>query len=215
MGCNSIKLYEKSLSCKTASVTAFEVYKIYLSLKKHFSDKKYDYFKYHGKTRASVESYNKRKDRYFFEKISRKLNDKEIKDYFVSNFVASDNPSSVWIGEIIHSGEKNYIDWKKRQESLTYNFKQESLDLFENHKLSEVFDCSKSHPILLKKFMSSKISIETMVIYDNIFDYIKNFDNKLLDPVWETVSLRISKYKPFLNIQVIPFRIILKDIIQA
>lgn len=196
-------------------MTPFDVYCEYLAKKKHFSDKKFDYVKYNGKTRASVKSFNRRKDRYFFERLSRKLKDQEIKDYFTSNFIAADNPSSLWIGEIIHSGEKNYIEWKRRQESLSYNFKQESQDLFENHNLPEVFDCSKSHPILLKKFMSSKLSIETMVIYDVIFDYVKNFDKKLLDPIWETVSLKIIKYKSFLNIQVIPFRKILRDIIQA
>lgn len=194
-------------------MTPFDVYTEYLSLKKHFSDKKYDYIKYNGKTRASIESFNKRKDRYFFERTSRKLSDKEVKEYFISNFVAVDNPSSLWIGEIIHSGERNYTDWKRRQESLSYNFKQESQDLFENHKLPEVFDCSKSHPILLKKFLGQKLSIETMVIYDNIFDYVKNFDKKLLDPVWECVSLKITKYKPFLNTDVFHYRKILRGII--
>lgn len=196
-------------------MTPFDVYIQYLSLKKHFSDKKYDYIKYNGKTRASVESFNKRKDRYFFERTSRKLTDKEIKEYFISNFVASDNPSSLWIGEIIHSGEQNYKDWKRRQESLSYNFKQETQELFDEHKLTEIFDCSKSHPILLKKFMGSKLCIETMVIYDIVFDYVKNFDKKLLDPVWETVSLKITKYKPFLNIDVFQYKKILRGIIDG
>lgn len=194
-------------------VTPFDVYCEYLSKKKHFSDKKYDYIKYRGKTRASIESFHKRKDRYFFEKISRKFADQEIKDYFTSNFIAVDNPSSLWIGEVIRSGEKNYNEWKKRQESLSYNFKEESNELFENYKLSEVFDCSKSHPILLKRFMSGKLSSETMVIYDIIFDYIKKFDKKLLDPIWETVSLKISKYKPFLNIDVFRYKKILREIL--
>lgn len=194
-------------------MSPFDVYKEYLSLKKHFSDKKYDYIKYNGKTRASTASFNKRTDRYFFERTSRKLTDKEVKEYFISNFVSVDNPSSLWIGEIIHSGEKNYTEWKKRQQSLSYTFKQESEELFENHKLAEIFDCSKSHPILLKRFMSGKISVETMVIYDIIFDYVKNFDKKLLDPVWETVSLKITKYRPFLNIEVFQYRKILRSII--
>lgn len=194
-------------------MTPFDVYKEYLSLKKHFSDKKYDYIKYNGKTRASQEAFNKRTDRYFFERTSRKLTDKEVKEYFISNFVATDNPSSLWIGEIIRSGEQNYTDWKRRQESLSYNFKQESQELFDNYKLPEIFDCSKSHPILLKKFMSGKLSPETMVIYEIIFDYIKNFDKKLLDPVWETVSLKIQKYKPFLNIDVFHYKKILKGIV--
>lgn len=191
----------------------FEVYTCFFALKRHFSNKKYDYFKYHGKIKTSLESFNRRKDRYFFERLSRKLTDQEIKEYFLSNFVSHDNPSSLWIGQIIHDGEKNYIEWKKRQESLRYNFQQESQELFDNYKLPEVFDCSKSHPILLKKFMSKKVSIETMVIYDIIFDYIKDFDKKLLDPVWEIVSLKILKYKAFLNIDVFSYKKILRNIL--
>jgi hypothetical protein len=52
-----------------------------------------------------------------------------------------------------------------------------------------------------------------MVIYDTIFSYISEFDKKLLDPVWETVSLKIKKYRPFLNTDVFQFKKILRDII--
>ena len=55
------------------------------------------------------------------------------------------------------------------------------------------------------------MSIETMVILDMILGYAKNFDKKLEDPVWETVSLKIKKYKPFLNIDVDKFKTILKE----
>lgn len=194
-------------------VTPFETYKTYLSIKSHFTNRKYDFFKYGGKSRASVESFNKRRDKYFFEKTSRKMSDEEIIEYFVSNFVASDNPSNVWIGEIINSGERNYTDWKRRQQSMSYLFKEESEKLFENEKLDDIFDCSKTHPVLLKKFLGGSISPETMVIYDKIFRYSSDFDKKILDPVWETVSLKIKKYTPFLNIDVFQFKKILREII--
>ena len=41
-----------------------------------------------------------------------------------------------------------------------------------------------------------------MVIYNKIFSYVKDYDKKLLDPVLETVSLKIKKYDRFLNIDV-------------
>ena len=52
-----------------------------------------------------------------------------------------------------------------------------------------------------------------MVIYDIIFEYGTNFDKKLNDPVWETVSRKIKKYKPFLNIDVPHYKKILKEIV--
>ena len=78
----------------------FQVFCEYLALKSHFSNPKYDYFKYNKKVRASLESYHKRRDRYFFEKTSRKYKDKEIVDFFVSNFIASDTSNNIWIGKL-------------------------------------------------------------------------------------------------------------------
>lgn len=196
-------------------MTPFEVYQSYLSLKSHFSNPKYDYFKYNKKVRATESSFKKRRDIYWFQKTSRKYSDKEVVEFLVSNFIASDNPSSVWIGEIINSGERNYTDWKRRQQSMTYIFKEESENLFSEEKLENIFDCSKSHPIILKKFLGGSISPETMVIYDKIFRYSSEFDKKILDPVWETVSLKIKKYSSFLNIDVFQYRKILRTILNV
>jgi len=190
----------------------FDTYKTYLALKNHFTKDSYDYHKYQGKSRASLQSFYKRKDRYWFEKLSRQKEDKEIIDFFVSNFTSCSDPGSLWIGEMIKEGESRYTSWQKRIQSLTYLFKQESQEIFENG-VETVFDCSKGHPTLLKMFLSGQISIETLVIYDKIFLFGKNFDKKLKDPVWETVSLRIKKYSPFLHIDVFHYKKILKEIV--
>ena len=194
-------------------VTPFETYQHYLSLKNHFTNPKYDFFKYGAKTRASVTSFNKRKDKYWFEKTSRKYNDKEVVEFLVSNFVSADNPQNLWIGEIINSGERTYADWMRRQQSLTYLFKEQSNELFLENELESVFDCSKGHPTVLKKFLSGTISLETLVIYNKIFLFGNKFDKQLLDPVWETVSLKLKKYSPFLNIDMFHYKKILRDII--
>jgi hypothetical protein len=194
-------------------MSPFETYQTYLSMKSHFTNSKYDFFKYGGKSRATVTSFNKRKDKYWFEKTSRKYSDKEIVDFLLANFVSTDNPQNLWIGEIINSGERTYADWMRRQQSLTYLFKEQSNELFSQTKLEDVLTCSKGHPPVLKSFLSGKTSIETLVIYDKIFLFGKKFDKKLLDPVWQTVSLKIKKYNPFLNIDVFQFKKILREII--
>ena len=190
----------------------FDTYKTYLALKNHFTKDSYDYHKYQGKSRASLQSFYKRKDRYWFEKLSRQKDDKEIIDFFVSNFTSCSDPGSLWIGEMIKEGESRYTSWQKRIQSLTYLFKQESQEIFE-YGVETVFDCSKGHPTLLKMFLSGQISIETLVIYDKIFLFGKNFDKKLKDPVWETVSLKMKKYAPFLHIDVFHYKKILKEIV--
>ena len=194
-------------------VSPFETYQHYLSLKNHFTNPKYDFFKYGAKTRASITSFNKRKDKYWFEKTSRKYSDKEVVDFLVSNFTATDNPQNLWIGEIINSGERNYSEWMKRQQSLTYLFKEQSNELLSENELETLFNCTKGHPLILKKFLSGRVSLETLTIFDKVFHFSKNFDKKLDDPVWESVSLKISKYSPFLNIDVFQYKKILRSII--
>jgi hypothetical protein len=194
-------------------VTPFETYQHYLSLKNHFTNPKYDFFKYGAKTRASITSFNKRKDKYWFEKTSRKYNDKEVVDFLVSNFAAADNPQNLWIGEIINSGERTYAAWKKRKQSSTYLFKEQSSELLSENELESLFDCSKGHPKVFKAFLSGKLSLESFVILDKVFHFSKNFDKKLKDPVWETISLKLKKYEPFINIDVFQYKKILRDIV--
>ena len=194
-------------------VSPFEVYKSYLGLKNHFTRDNYDYHKYCGKSRATVQSFYKRKDRFWFEKVARQKSDQEIIEFFVANFVSCPDPETLWIGEMIKEGEEKYTNWKKKIQSLSYVFKEETEKLFDDKKVDEIFQCSKGHPLILKNFLSGKISLETMVIYDRIFLFGKDYDKKLKDPVWETVSRKIKKYNPFLNIDVQRYKSILKNVV--
>ena len=190
-----------------------DAYRCYLALKNHFTKDHYDYIKYRGKTRASNAAFYKRKDRFWFEKFARQKNDKEIEEFFVSNFIYSTDPSTMWIGEMIKEGEGRYQEWQKKVQSLTYVFKEETESVFENKKIDDMFDCSKGHPPILKIYLGGDISLESMVIYDRILGYGKDFDKRLKDPVWETVSRKIKKYSPFLNIDVSRYKKILKEVI--
>ena len=190
-----------------------DAYRCYLSLKNHFTKPKYDYHKYRGKVRATNQAFYKRKDRFWFEKFARKKNDKEVEEFFVSNFISIADPGTMWIGDMIKNGEARYVDWKKKVQSLTYTFKQESKELFSKDKIDDVLDCSKGHPPILKSYLRGNTSLETLVICDRIVGYRERFDKKLKDPVWETVSLKIKKYTPFLNIDVPRYKKILKEIV--
>ena len=191
----------------------FDAYRCYLSLKNHFTKDHYDYHNYRGKTRATVQAFYKRKDRFWFEKFARSKNDKEVEEFFVSNFIYSTDPGTMWIGEMIKEGEGRYTEWKKKVQSLSYIFKEEVENVFEDQKVDDVFDCSKGHPPILKSYLGGGTSLESMVIYDIIFGYGKDFDKRLNDPVWETVSRKIKKYKPFLNINVPRYKKILKEVV--
>ena len=190
----------------------FDAYRTYLSLKNHFTKDKYDYHKYCGKSRATVQSFYKRKDRFWFEKVTRQKNEKEVVDFFVANFVASSDPSSLWIGEIIREGDTRYNEWRKKVQSLSYIFKQEVCAIFNSKNFDEMFKIvGNRHPQILKEHLQGNLSLESMLVLDKILNYRVEFDKKLNDPVWQLTSMKLKKYSPFLNIDVFRFRKILKE----
>lgn len=179
-------------------MSAYNVYETYLALRQHFTNPNYDYFRYSGKVRTNIESFNKRRDRYFFEKLSRKKTESEIINYFVSNFIQSSDPSKMWVGELKTNGDENYLNWKTRTQSLSYRFKQELNILTEKHHLYEaLFSESESHPRIIKQYLGGKISIETLVILDDLTSFMGKLN--VDDVVISLVIHKVKKYRPFLS----------------
>lgn len=191
-----------------------DAYRQYIALKNHFTKEKYDYHRYNGKSRATVQSFYKRKDRFWFEKLARNKDDKEVVEFFISNFITCTDPNKLWIGEMIKEGEDRYTSWKKRTQSLSYLFKQEVEKIFDDSDFNSMFALNGSrHPQILKEHLRGSISIETMIILDGILNYTKEWDKNLTDPVWEIVSMKMKKYSPFLNIDVQRYKTILKKVV--
>ena len=102
---------------------AFDAYLMYLALKRHFTlGSGYDYFKYNGKTNASKSSFETRRDRYSFHKLSKK---NQPRDFLVANFVR--HGTNLWIGDLVSEPkyEDTYKAWLKRKESMSYTFKND------------------------------------------------------------------------------------------
>jgi len=195
-------------------VKPFDCYKSYLGLKNHFTKQNYDYHRYGGKSRASLESFYKRKDRFFFEKLSRQKDDSEVIEFFVSNFVSCDDPQSLWIGEIVRNGETNYTRWKKRVQSLSYTFRTEVENVFSDKKFDEMFYIDGTrHPHIVREHLGKNLSLESLVILNKILGFKKEFDRRLNDPIWKFLSMRIDKYDSFIHIDVFKFKSILKEVI--
>ena len=114
---------------------------------------------------------------------------------------------------MMREGEGRYTAWKKRNQSLSYIFKEEMEMILRDSSLDCALSFKNGHPIILKQYLGGNISIETMVILDRILGYRKEFNSNIQDPVWETVDMRIKKYSPFLNIDVFRYKKILKEIV--
>ena len=171
---------------------AVDVYLMYCALKAHFGKGDYDFVKYGGKSSATKDSFWKRTDRLFFVKTQRKYKKKQvIQDYLVSNFVQN---TKGWLGDF---NDENYIEWKKRIQSMSYNFKQE---LEKIGKVNILSVKNGQHPLLLKEYLGKRVSIETLVILDDISNFTKIWNKKLKnDVVWPKVKKLMFDYKKFLT----------------
>ena len=99
-----------------------------------------------------------------------------------------------------------YSDWSRKQQSLSYIFKEQITQLFEEYQLDDLFDCSDGHPPVLREYLGI-IDLETLVILEKVFlIFVVNLTKKLDDPVWKTVSMKIRKYDPFINIDVLQYK---------
>jgi len=193
----------------------FSVYKTYLGIKSHFNSATYDYTLY-GNVNAKHQTFLSRRDRYFFEKISKKYKDDEIVNFFVANFLTNEN---IWVGDLLTSEtESVYCDWRRRRESIEYIFEQDVERICENlennnMKFDDMFKCQNGHPHIFKMLLQKQITPETYVILDNILNFIKNLDNKLNgDVAYSTMSKRYKKYKPFVIVNDIKWYVkILRD----
>lgn len=175
---------------------AYAAYVMYLALKRHFTlGSKYDYFKYNGKTNASKQSFETRRDRYSFHKLSKK---DHPRDFVVANFLQ--HGPSIWIGDLVADSkyEDTYKAWLKRRESISYVFKSdiEQLDSIDE----DLKSINGDYPRLLQLYMRNKVCIETIIILSNIVGFIKRWNKDISDPViWPEIYNTCIKYAPFME----------------
>jgi hypothetical protein len=182
------------------NISGLEAYQLYTALKLHFTTT-YDFVKYGGKVnRANVKSFEINKGKFFFYKLSRKYNKEELFGFYVSNFL--ENPK-VWIGNLLSEDcDSNYKVWMKTQQSLTYIFDQDLNTLFDlvdkPDQLLKVVD--GDYPLLYNLYKQDTVKLETVIILDDIMNFIPMWTKKVTDDLIFPDFVRVcDKYKPFIN----------------
>ena len=180
-------------------IHGFDVYRMYLAMKLHFTNSNFDYFVSGGKTNAKEETYQQRNDFYFFETIARKYQKNEIQEFLLASFIRSSDPSKVWIGDIKRVGKDRWLAHQKQTQSLSYIVEQDlstMVDYMETqgYSFNDLFTPLGSHPALLRLHIKGDVSLETLVVMDMILGFMKEWDKILIDPLWENISFKIKKY---------------------
>lgn len=200
-------------------MNAFEAYQKYVALKQHFKTPSYDYFKFAGKCGVSRASFEVRRDKHFFQRISRLYKDDDLEQLFISNFL--ENPDC-WIGHISSpEGKQTLLLWKKQIQGLQYSFIQDMQklqELIESNKLPS-FDSLFVHtpdtnwPLLVQLAMQKQVSFESFVILNKIFNFLPRFSKTIQDDIlWPSFRHKCLKYSPFLSVDVVRYKKILRDI---
>ena len=190
-------------------MTDYEAYQNYLAMKLHFGGE-YDFHKYNGKVSATLESFEKRKDKYKFVRLSRKLSDPQILDYYLANFIRGKE----WIGDF---DEKNWMNHKKIAQSLQYFYENDLEKLLtSSHNFDILFKCDNgNHPKLIKAYLGKKITLETLVILEKVLQYKEVFDKDITEKfIWPKVSKLIGKYEPFMKISTRKYKMITLNKVQ-
>ena len=195
----------------------YDVFKVYLGVKLHFTTKTYDYVKYEGKVNCKLETFTKRNDRYFFHKLSKQYGQTDILDFFVANF-ASD--SKGWIGNLLQrDGKDVYLDYKKRKEAFSYHFRNDCVRINDdfhanNIRFDDGFICHNGqHPRLLRLHLQKRTSKQTLIVFDQILSFSKNWSKEITEKVvWPKISYTLTKLKPFVKFNETECKMIMKEV---
>lgn len=186
-------------------MNGYTAYRIYLSLKLHFDSDTYDASKYGFKTNSKESTFNRRKDRFFFERIARKYKEPEILiDYFTANFISEVK----WVGDM---KEENYTKHTRKMQSLAYEFEK---DLKTLHEECDSFDKICSSTIALDCLLSQAIAIESITVIDILVDCMKRLKENIRDPlgIYGEQIENILKYKLLLSRRNIPIEKLKKTV---
>jgi len=174
---------------------------MYLALKRHFTSESYDYFKYNGKLRVTKDTYYKRKDRFFFEKMAKQYYSHVIQEIFVSNMI---DDSNYWIGNTFKGHCMSvHKKWTTTIESLFYFFQQDFeklIDEYDGDKFTNAFKCvDGQHPFIFKLYIQNKIMLETVIISNHFLKLFDRWKISSNDPILlPNQIVKMTKYSPFL-----------------
>lgn len=176
-----------------------QAFRMYSAIRVHFNSHDYDYFKYKGSVKnATQSSLDKRNDRYYFHKLSKKSN---LELFLASNFY--DNVST-WVGDLFSEyADEVYEEDLKVSQSLEYTFTN---DMSRYNSLDEALnvDVSKgagyNRPQILKDFQHEEIKKETIIILDGVLNLFDYWDKSMQEDIlYDHIKFKITKFAGFVK----------------
>jgi len=194
-------------------MSPFDAFRVYQSVKLHFTSKTYDCIKYNFKTTVNPSSFEKRRDKYFFGKVAKKFKaDKQLAEFYASYFIED----KTYIMDMVDNDEI-YNAWNKKIQSLVRTFE---LDIKNLNEKCDTFDClfeiDGNYPILINEYLCGRVQIETVVILNKLTHFMNKADGIVSDTLfYPELSNKIRKYGSFVEVNIDKMKkIILSNYIQ-
>ena len=195
-------------------ITGYEAFGLYQAIKLHFTTDSYDFLKYGGKSKISVDAFENRKDKYHFHKLSRRLTNRDdLIMFLVANFI---NDDTIWVGNLLT--EESEIIFRQRQkvlQSLSYIFENDCHKIFDGtENPNQVLQSENGdYPKLLTMVLRKEVEIETVCVLANILGFLPMWNKKISDTVrWPQFQRKMLKYAAFLPKDLVKYKLILKKV---
>lgn len=189
--------------------TGYGAYQLFLALRTHFTSNKYDFFQMHGKLRATKESYTRRNDRMFFEKLAKTYDPETLRDFYVANFLEDKH----YVTELLDdTATANLVKYQGRRQALSYNVSNDVNMVLRNGSCDAFKTHSDQYPGVLVLYLQRRICMESLVVMNDFILFREKFDKYYDgDVIWPKVSLKMRKYRPFLKYDKERMKLILKE----
>lgn len=192
-------------------LSAYDTYALYIALKNHFSQERYDFFKYRGKSRVSPDTFQQRRDKYQFQKLSRLYNDEEMTDFLVANFLHD----VTWVGDLLDDEARDrYMSYLKTNQSIAYTFSNDLDRLFSASPPELAFKKKTgTYPDILTMLMRNQMCLQSFTLLNRYLGLAARFDVDMGadDIMWSKYRMKTLKLLPFLEYDDAKIKSILKE----
>jgi len=183
-------------------ISAPDVWSLYMGIQLHFKPGSYDAFKFNFKgPRLKIGSPTEARNKWTLDKLSKKYTKNDLILYFLANTISGNS----WIGGM---SDEVYQEWVAKIQRMDYTFKSEMSNMLsECEKFNLSFDETilpkdrSNFPLIYTLHQRNKLSLESLVILNNLISFTKDVINNFKDPldIISDINHRILKYSKFLN----------------
>lgn len=171
-------------------------YQVYNAVRLHFNSDSYDFIKYQGKTRNTIDSYLRQRpsSKFIFNKIQRQYSQR-MPLYFAAQ-TAAKNFVVPYVYDLMNNdAHQHFIEAQKYIDNCVFMLEGvlEKIDCSSDFKILDHHD-----PVIFDKCLTNEISIHSLPLFEQAIGFCSIWETKG-SPLVIKFAKRIKKYSAFVN----------------